>query len=233
MRSLTVTHFFEGHGGGIERVAGHICRNLVLLGHDCEWAASAADPAPADKAIIAVPLSCINPTERLTGLPMPIPGPGGLATLWRSIRRADAVIIHDALYCTSIAAMVMARFERKPVILFQHIAAIEFASSVMRRIMGIANHMVTRPMLRAADQVIFISEEVRRSFARNSFRRAPRLLFNGVDTDTFHVGPDDRCRLGLPKGGKLAAFVGRPSPALVQRAPHRGGCLVAPSHLSG
>ena len=47
LRFLTVTHFFESHGGGIERVAAHLCRNLAAQGHECEWAASAADSAPA------------------------------------------------------------------------------------------------------------------------------------------------------------------------------------------
>ena len=136
MRLLTVTHFFENHGGGIERVAGHLCRNLAALGHDCEWAASAADPAPTDAAIDVTPLPCFNPTERLTGLPMPIPGPAGFRALARAIDRADVVIVHDALYCTSVAAMMLARANRKPVILFQHIAGIAFASVAMRAVMA-------------------------------------------------------------------------------------------------
>jgi glycosyltransferase involved in cell wall biosynthesis len=209
MRFLTVTHFFESHGGGIERVAGHLCRNLAAQGHECEWAASAADPVPADPAITALPLSCINPTERLTGLPMPIPGPSGLRVLSRAIGRADAVIIHDALYCTSIAAMMLARAKGVPVILIQHIAAIEFASAAIRKIMALANHMVTRPMLAAAGQVVFISDTVRQAFAHTPMKRDARLIFNGVDGAAFHVGPARRVSFGLPETGTVAAFVGR------------------------
>ena len=209
MKLLTVTHFYEAHGGGIERVAGHVCRNLAAQGHECEWAASAADPAPADPAIAAVPLRCINPTERLTGLPMPIPGPRGLHSLSRAIGRADAVIIHDALYCTSIAALMIARAKGVPVILIQHIAAIEFPSAAMRKVMALANHGVTRPMLGAADQVVFISDTVRRAFARTRMKREARLLFNGVDGAAFHRGPASRAAFGLPQAGKVAVFVGR------------------------
>jgi len=209
VKLLTVTHFYEAHGGGIERVAGHLCRNLAAQGHECEWAASAADPAPVDPAITAVPLRCVNPTERLTGLPMPIPGPAGLRALSRAIGRADVVIIHDALYCTSIAAMMLARAKKRPVILIQHIAAIEFPSAAMRKVMALANYSVTRPMLGAADQVVFISDTVRRAFAQTAMKREARLVFNGVDGAAFHRGPACRAAFGLPEVGRVAVFVGR------------------------
>jgi glycosyltransferase involved in cell wall biosynthesis len=209
MRFLTVTHFFESHGGGIERVAGHLCRNLAAQGHECEWAASAADSAPADSAITALPLRCINPTERLTGLPMPIPGLTGLQALSSALGRADVVIIHDALYCTSIAAMMLARARNVPVILIQHIGAIEFASATMRKIMALANHGVTHPMLGAADQVIFISNTVREVFSPVRMKREARLLFNGVDDTAFYRGPAYRRIFGLPDASKVAVFAGR------------------------
>ncbi len=209
MRIVSVTHFFESHGGGIERVAGHLCRNLAGQGHDAVWAASACDPPPYDHAIAAVPLGCVNPTERLTGLPMPVPGPAAIAALAHAISRADAVIVHDALYCTSIAAAAIARARRKPVILIQHIAEIPFASRMLRTVMQSANALVTRPMLRTADQVVFISETVRRSFADVTTKRPAKLLFNGVDGSIFHPGPSAGERLGLPPAGRVVAFVGR------------------------
>ncbi|MEQ1510326.1 MAG: glycosyltransferase family 4 protein, partial [Sphingopyxis sp.] len=187
-------------------------------GQAVEWVASDADLPPAsgpdDATITVLPLGCINPVERLTGLPMPIPGPRALASLSRAIDRADAVIVHDALYITSIAALVMAKIKRKPVILIQHIAGIEFASRIMRAVMRLANALVTRPMLRAADQVVFISDTVRAAFATVRFRAPPQLIFNGVNAAVFR--PDaaqdraaTRHSLGLPQTGKLLTFVGR------------------------
>lgn len=208
MRILIVTHFFENHGGGIERVAGHLCRALAAQGHACVWAASAADAPPDDGAITAVPLRCIDLTERMTGLPMPVPGPRAACKLVRTVREADIVIIHDALYVTSILAMLAARRYRKPVILMQHIAGIEFASRLMRQVMALANRIVTRPMLRHADQVVFISETVRRSFAAVGFRRTPLVVFNGVEHAIFHPGAGDRARFGLPDG-PIVVFAGR------------------------
>src|ERR1700712_4095018 len=101
MRILTVSHFYEAHGGGIERVAGQLCRQFAAAGHEAVWAASDADAPPASP-IAALPLRCINPTEALTGLPMPIPGWRSLRALIREAGRSDVVIIHDSLYVTSI-----------------------------------------------------------------------------------------------------------------------------------
>lgn len=214
-RLLMVSHFFAGHGGGIERVAGHLSRSLAGAGHAVRWAASRADPAPGDPGVEALPLPCANPTERLTGLPMPLPTPRGLAALIRAAREAEAVVIHDALYVTSIVAMLAARRAGRPVVLVQHIAGLDFAHPVMRALMRLASAVVVRPMLRAADRVVFISAAVRDAFADVPMQRVPLLLFNGVDTATFQPlageGEGERVRreLGLPATGTLVSFVGR------------------------
>ena len=209
MRILTVSHFFGSHGGGVERVAGHLVRQFTAMGHDSIWAASGETPPDSDIAH-PVPLACINPTERLTGLPMPIPGPRGLAALWREVGRADALVIHDALYVTSIAAMVMAKLRRKRVVLIQHIAAIPFASRLLRGVMRLANLLVTRPMLWAAAEVVFISATVREDLLGSPPRRSCHLVFNGVDGAVFHP---DGARGPLPDapspGGRRVLFVGR------------------------
>lgn len=209
MRFLTVTHFFEAHGGGIERVAGHLVRELAALGHRSSWAASRADIPPADLAGRAIGLACVNPTEKLTGLPMPIPGPKALATLGRAVADSDVVIIHDGLYVTSIAALLWARRHGKPVILIQHIAEIAFRSGLLRSVMRLANAIVTRPMLRAVDQPLFISATVRDHFRTLRAKREPLLLFNGVDGEIFRPGERGGRPAGIPEKGMLALFAGR------------------------
>ncbi len=201
MRILTVSHFYEAHGGGLERVAGQLCREFAAAGHDAVWVASDADAPPLGAisalsvgaitalsvgAITALPLRCVNPTERLTGLPMPIPGWRGLRALWHEVGRSDIVIVHDSLYVTSICAMLAARLQRRKVVLIQHIAGIAFSSALLRGIMALANLLVTRPMLRAADRLVFISDTVRRDLLGDPARRDYRLVFNGVDRAVFY-----------------------------------------------
>ena len=209
MRILTISHFFDSHGGGLERVAGHLVRQFAHMGHESFWAASGETPPGGD--VDAVAMACINPTERLSGLPMPIPGPRGLLALWRAVGRADALVLHDALYVTSIAAMAMAGLRRLGgwrgrVVLIQHIAAIPFASGVLRAVMGLANLLVTRPMLALADEVMFISGTVREDLMGSPPRRACHLVFNGVDGALFHP---EGAAPPLPGSGRRVLFVGR------------------------
>ncbi|CAN5653832.1 hypothetical protein BH10PSE14_BH10PSE14_01840 [soil metagenome] len=214
MRLLTVTHFYEQHGGGIERVAGQLNRRFVAQGHDTDWAA-AAERSMSDAATATpVPMPCFNAIERLTGLPMPIPGLTALRRLASAVRRSDTVIVHDALYLSSIAAMLLAKHYRKPVVLIQHIAGIPFVNPLLKRVMALANRLVTRPMLRAADQAVFISDTVRDAFADVSTKRPPLLLFNGVDATIFRpavagIRTATRAALGVSDSKRLLLFVGR------------------------
>lgn len=212
MKLLVVSHFFESHGGGIERVAAELGRALARAGHDVVWAASDADPLPGGLA--TVPLRCIDPTERLTGLPMPIPRARAIGALARAVRSSDAVIVHDALYVTSIAATLLAKAAGKPVVMIQHIAGIAFANPAVRSLMRCANAVVTRPMLASADRLVFISDEVRRELIGEPARRPFTLLFNGVDPGIFRrASPTDRAAtrsdFRLPLEAELAIFVGR------------------------
>ena len=209
MKIVAVSHFFASHGGGIERVAGRLCLEMARAGHQVRWAASASDPPPTHPLVDHHPIACINPVERITGLPLPLPRVGGLLAMSRLVRDADVVMVHDALYATSLAAIVFARRHAKPLILVQHIADVPFVSKALRVAMRVANLVVTRGVMRTVDQVVFISEEVRRSFATTPFRRPPRVLFNGVDTTIFQPGAAQREHFGFGRLEKVVAFAGR------------------------
>ncbi len=185
MRVLSVSNFYDTHGGGLERVAGHLSREFVRAGHMTSWAASDADGLP-DNPATPIPLTCINPTEALTGLPMPLPGPLSIGRLWKAVHNSDVIVVHDALYVTSIIAMIIAKLRQKPVVLIQHIAAIPFANPVMKTLMRLANVIVTAPMLAAANQLVFISQTVRHDLLGPKPRRASKLVFNGVDRTIFN-----------------------------------------------
>lgn len=209
MRILTVTHFFEQHGGGIERVAGQLCLAFQAAGHDAVWAASGLSAEPS--ASIALP--SWNGIERSTGIPMPVPGPRALARLWRAVGRSDGVVIHDTLYLTSMAAMVAARLRHKPVILVQHIGALPFRNRLVRGVVTLGNRLVSRTMLSVANRVLFISATTMAYFDGLNFSAPARLLFNGVDPQVFqplHTPRDAlRAHLGLPDDKPVMLFVGR------------------------
>jgi alpha-maltose-1-phosphate synthase len=212
VKILTVSHFFENHGGGIERVAAHLNREFARAGHQASWAASGAADDSASFTTIA--LKCFDPTEKLTGLPMPIPGLAAIRALAQAIRANDAVIVHDSLYFTSIIGALLAKASGRPVILIQHIADIGFRSRVLRGLMRLANVLVTRPMIALANHRVFISDHVRRKLMSEPARRNSMLLYNGVDTSIFFPKTHAsraliRSRYGIMTDGRMLIFVGR------------------------
>jgi glycosyltransferase involved in cell wall biosynthesis len=214
MRILTVSAFFAGHGGGIELVAGNLAQALAQHGHDCRWTAANLDAPPALDGVRAVPLRSFDPLERLFGLPMPLLTPAAWRELDRQVAAADAVVIHDALYMPSLAAAASARRHAKPWLLVQHIGAIPYSSAALRLMMKGATALVTRPMLRRAPQLVFISDAIRREFAAVVRPRPAQLIFNGVDNNLFHPGLADERRalrndLNANEFTEILLFVGR------------------------
>lgn len=214
MRILIVSAFFEGHGGGIEIVAGTMARALARLGHECRWAAAAFDTPPADPLIEAVALQSADPLERWTGLPMPLPSRAARRRLEQEVSGADAVIVHDALYVSSLLAARYASKHRKPWILVQHIGVIPYTNPVLRLAMATANRLIARPLLAAAPQAVFISDAVRGTFAGPRWKSAPSLLLNGVDHQLFRfpAAADRRRarqRFSMSDDRRELLFVGR------------------------
>ena len=213
MHILSVSNFYDTHGGGLERVAAQLNREFAAVGHQVAWAASDADGLPESPATL-IGLRCANPTEKLTGLPMPIPGFRSIMRLRRAIRDADAVVIHDALYMTSMLAMFFAKTAKKPAILVQHIGVIPFSSALLNSLLRLANFLITRPMMTAATKLAFISATVRDDLLGALPRRRSLLVFNGIDQSVFHAHQqlarrESRLMWNLPADTPLAVFVGR------------------------
>ena len=186
MKFLMVTHYFDSHHGGIELVAKQLFRSLVRRKCEVVWAAANVTAAPVEDTCAAVlPLKTWNVVETFTGLPFPIPSIGALKELCSRVGHADVVLLHDCLYLSNIAAFLRARALNVPVMIVQHIGIVPYRNFLLNAIMRLANALVTRPMLAAAQQVIFISQNTAHYFASVPFRQAPRVVFNGVDTKIF------------------------------------------------
>jgi len=217
MQLLIVSAYFDSHRGGIEIVAGRLAEEFRHAGHAVTWLASDAGfSGPSNEQgdrRIAVP--AFNGLERILGLPVPIPAPTALGAIRREVERADVVVLHDCLYPTNVAAFLLARRLGRPVVVTQHIGTVPYRNTLLRLLMRLLTRLVTGPMLTAADQVIFISGITARAFADLHYQRPPRLIFNGVDTQTFRPVRDAeeraalRARFGLPAHRPVALFVGR------------------------
>jgi glycosyltransferase involved in cell wall biosynthesis len=184
-----VTHYFGGHGGGIELVAERLARECACLGEVAvHW--MAAGPARDVPGVTCTPMAVWDATERLLGFPFPIPGPRSVLRLWRAVAAARVVWLHDYLYPANMLAQGMAILLGRPVIVTQHIGYVPYRSAILRNLLTIANRTLGTASLRAAAQAIFISDAVRGYFvACVKFRTAPMLWPNGVDAELFHPPP--------------------------------------------
>jgi glycosyltransferase involved in cell wall biosynthesis len=215
VKILQVTHYFAGHGGGVEIVAAELAQRLVERGHRVTWTATALPGEDNCPSVTSLKMRGSNVTEWMLGVPYPVWGSLSLRRLFQAVRECDVVHLHDCLYLGNVAAWIAARWHRKPVVVTQHIGLVPYRSAVLRGAMSLANLLLGRLVLGGSEQVVCYSPLVRDYFtARTGFRRPPQLIPNGVDAQRF--SPIDtperqrlRAELGVPADQPLVLFVGR------------------------
>ncbi len=211
-RLLTVSHYFETHRGGVEIVAGRLAQELSGA-FDVLWLATGE--ARPSSGVRRQPLAATNVIERAAALPYPLLSPRALPAIFRAARESDAILVHDTIYMTSVAAFAASRVHRKPFVVVQHIGLVPYRQVFLAALMRAANRLLVGPILAKADQVVFISETTQRHFASVDFKRAPRVIFNGVDASIFRPSLNEaeidaaRMSLDLPMDVPIALFVGR------------------------
>ena len=208
MNILKVSAFYSGHGGGIEIVADQLARHVAASGAHVIWVAGldADKPLPEhEDGLEFAPARYWDPLERRLGLPCPIWSVAAFARLWKQVAQADVVHLHDALYLPCLTAMLFSKLRRKPVVLTQHIGDLPLRSRTLHAVLRLLNRTVAGWMLGAADQVVFIADQVMvyfGGFAR--YRHPAMLVHNGVDHDIYHPAHSRS-----PGTGLKLLFVGR------------------------
>ena len=153
---LTVSHYFETHRGGIEIVASSLAQELANRGIDVTWMATDASPVPATtENATQIALRASNLLERTIGIPYPLVFLSAWRRIFRETKRADAVLIHDGLYLTSVIASLSAAWAGKPYIVVQPIGMVPYNNVLLRSLMSVANKVITRTVLKHADQIVF------------------------------------------------------------------------------
>lgn len=211
---LMLSHYFEERRGGIELVAAALGRELGALGFPTVWLACGKGGNELPHPLRGRELVAWSHAERWLGIPYPVLRPAAWREVFRAARAAQVILVHDALYTTSIAACLAARWHRKPLVVVQHIGFVSYRNPLLRGLMRLANRLVGLPVLRCADHVIFISDAIMRYFAGAVSAERRSLVFNGVDTRVFSPpGREDiqreRHGLNLPPNAPIALFVGR------------------------
>jgi glycosyltransferase involved in cell wall biosynthesis len=205
--------YYPPHAGGIELVCADLIHGLCHLGMNINWVALEGGPFAVHANCTLSPLKGTDIVYRRSGVPFPLPWPTSTAAVWSAIRNAKVIVIAEANFPISIAAFAMAKIKSKPILLMQHLGAPSTVSGIARMVMCLAERIAVRPMLRAADSVVYISPAVANYFADVRTRHVPQLIGHGVDTDLFAPCAGgrlvDRGDLGLAPNAKIACFAGR------------------------
>jgi len=215
LRILLVSNYFPEHVGGIETVAATLADGYRRRGHEVRWIAGDVKERPHRGPHDDIPIRVWNLTERL-GFPYPLAGPRSVSTIRQEVSWCEVVHMHDCLYAVNLTALVAARRSPyRPVLLTQHVGLVPFRNPAVRGLQALAYASLGRAALSSADQVVFVSDEVSRWFARRvRFRRPPVVIENGVDLDLFRPAASEerralRAALGVEESGRLLMFVGR------------------------
>ena len=218
MRILLVTHYFSTHRGGVESVAYCLARRLAQEPDVAvDWMASDCDATPdgLPPRLRCIPARSWNAIERRSGLPYPLWSWGAIRRLWQAARDCDIVHLHDSLYMGNVLAFLIARWQRRPVIVTQHVGEIGRAHWLPRAALWLLHRTLARMVLSGADRVVFVSPAVQRYFESFcSYRSEPAYLPNGVDGDRYAFASRERMLALRSDAGRdpkrpLCLFVGR------------------------
>lgn len=214
LRILLVSNYYPEHVGGIETVASSLAFGYRKRGHEVRWVAGDIGRALHASSADDTPVRVWNGIERL-GFPYPLPSPAAIRRINKHVEWAEVVHMHDCLYAVNIATFRASRKQKRPVLLTQHVAKVPYRNPMIRGLQSAAYATIGRSVLSSAEQVVFVSEQVRRWFEpRVHFRRAPLLIENGIDADLYQPASDQergamRARLGANGSRPFLLFVGR------------------------
>ena len=216
-RVLHVAHNALPHIGGLETVVAAETRGLAARGWEVALLSSASGATPGirrEEGVQEVRIRAWNGLEPRFGVPFPVFSPRLFWAMWRQVRWADLVHIHDPLYLTSWVGALWCRLLGTPYVVHRHVGFVHHSSLFVRLVQRVVLGSVARLVLRGAEVILPIDEFVA-SDLRASLRAARvEVLPNGVDTTHFRPARDLereelRLELGLPDDRPLALFVGR------------------------
>ncbi len=218
-RVLHVTHYCLPHIGGLENVVDAETRGLAARGWDVSLLSSASGAPRRDARRRQASARCGSArglgSSHGSGCRSPCSHPWLLFTMWREVRRADVVHVHDPLYLTSWVAALWCLVLRTPYVVHRHVGFVHHSSLVVRIVQRLVLATFAKPVLAGAAAILPIDEFIAAG-TRATMPASTRVevVGNGVDSARFRPAnrgesQQNRHELGLPAEQPLALFVGR------------------------
>jgi D-inositol-3-phosphate glycosyltransferase len=212
LRILLVSANFRPSVGGIERYVEILGAGLAARGHEVTVLACGTGDAPASETVDGLHVARVPASDVLRArlnVPYPLPEPVSLARrLRRLVAETDVVNVNDALYATSVAALLAARAARTPSVLTQHVGFVP----QRRRTLDAAQRLAIRTLgrcSRLATRVVAYNPSVadwaRRTWGLGEVAVVPPGVPDAPLVDREAV----RQRYDLPSDRLVALFAGR------------------------
>ncbi|MBI1795138.1 MAG: glycosyltransferase family 4 protein [Chloroflexi bacterium] len=215
MKILIVgNYYYPEHIGGIEIVSYNLAKHYRIFGHQVRWMAADVPPKFRGAQEGDVPIRAWNIAEEKLGFPSPIPHPSVLVELYNNIRWCNIAHLQDCLYPINILAFLILKILRKPVLITQYAKFIPYSQWYKRILQSVAYGTIGRAMFQTADQLVFITANVREGMSRVNPGKKYDIVPLGVDTGFFSPAPtQERNKFRAEISGNaeipLLLFVGR------------------------
>lgn len=212
---LVGNYYYPEHIGGIEIVTNNLIKYYRFNRHEVVWLAANVPPRFRDSSTNDTPIRSWNITEEKLGFPQPLPWPGELLKLYRSVRWADVVHLHDCLYIINILAFMISKSLKKPVLVTQHTEIIPYPSLWKNWLQAFALRTIGVFLHAHSDRSVFISTNTRDHLTFITKHLVdPVVIPNGIDTEFFQpFAPDVREQMRRDVCGDaekpILLFVGR------------------------
>jgi glycosyltransferase involved in cell wall biosynthesis len=177
-----------------------------------------------------VRVNALNFLERV-GIPYPIFSPALYSVLKKQIKQTDIVHVHGMLYMSTILAIRLAKFYKKPVVLTQtapdkyHFRPKETSNLLMKlldrgkglliALLEAISLYIGKRNLSLSNQITTLSTPLKKMLVEMGIKEEQiEYISNGVDTDAFHPVNEEeklvlRRELNLPENEKLILSIGR------------------------
>lgn len=182
--------YFPPHiGGGVERVVEEVCRRLAAQGHLVRVFTFNTTGAPAHEVIAGVEVHRAPAIQltRLVRMQSSV-SPSLLPLAWRLARRdpPDVLHAHNLFFFSTVAATLLKRVLRKPLVTTLHIGSLRDLGGSARLLASCYERTLGRAIVRGSDRLVTVSEAVARHAIELGARpEAVRVIANGVDPQQF------------------------------------------------
>jgi rhamnosyl/mannosyltransferase len=234
MNIVIVVHYLFPHITGTDVGAYEQAKRYVRLGHSVTMVSSNLHhsvPEEVKDGIMIRRVWAANFLERV-GIPYPLFSPALFTVLRRIIKQADIVHVHGMLYMSSIIAIRLAKFYKKPVVLTQtapdkyHFRPKETSNIVLKltdtikkviiAVLESLSLYIGKRNLALSDQITVLSLPLKDMLREELGIKEERIEYisNGVDTDLFYPpSPEQKSALrrkrNLPEHEPVILSIGR------------------------